>query len=320
MFMKGTCTMKKLTAFILALLLACGTVIGCEKDTPGEETTKHQNETVETKPVETEAPETKPVESDVHETKPAETKATETQSDPKELLDKYAEHDLSEQGFSIKGKGYYYKGHPEDYYQGFYARDLLLFDITNETDTNYTIIVTATYFDKNGKAVDLDKKKIDQFAAGYQRYVLFDTKKAFESYTFQISVTEYTGEIYHLDTFSHGILEPFEKMDTIWELVVEENDFSDYPTIMTQLVTKEQPHSETLVIKSRWILLFDQTGEIFLVVKRGNDTFFPTDKPKESFDSIILHQTTQKKLVWPEELKGELSCIVITDGITVKED
>jgi len=32
--------MKKLTALILALLLASGSIIGCEKDIPGEETTK----------------------------------------------------------------------------------------------------------------------------------------------------------------------------------------------------------------------------------------------------------------------------------------
>ena len=57
--------MKKLTALVLALLLACGSIIGCEKGIPGEETTKNPSETVSPKPVETKAPEVPPVEGEI---------------------------------------------------------------------------------------------------------------------------------------------------------------------------------------------------------------------------------------------------------------
>jgi len=57
--------MKKLTALLLALLLSCGTVIGCEKDTPAEETT--QQEETHNAVDETTAPETDTIWKFVHE-------------------------------------------------------------------------------------------------------------------------------------------------------------------------------------------------------------------------------------------------------------
>lgn len=299
--------MKKWTALFLAMLLACGSLPGCNKDVPKEEIAPKENTTIETTAKETE--------TDPHVSQTTETESDKNRAEYGDLLAKYTEHDLSQQGFSIKGKGYYYKGHPEDYMYGYSAGDVLLFDVTNETDYNYTVLLTVTYYDENGKGVDIDLKKFKQFAAGYQRYFLFTPRKDFEYYTCEFSVTEYTEEIYYLDTFSHEILEPFERRDTIWERVVENNDFTEYPTIMTQLVTKERPHSETLRISSRVIIIFDNTGEIFLIAKRKNDKFFPTEGQKESYDAIALYQTTEKKLAWPEELKGELNLIVITDEI-----
>lgn len=50
--------MKKLTAIIFAMLLACGTLMSCERDTPNEETAKKEN--TPSKPAETKSSEPAP--------------------------------------------------------------------------------------------------------------------------------------------------------------------------------------------------------------------------------------------------------------------
>ena len=64
--------------------------------------------------------------------------------------------------FLVKDKKYVYK-----------EKDVVLLDITNETEQNLSITITMTYFDEEGEALKTEERFFEQFAAGYQNYFLF---------------------------------------------------------------------------------------------------------------------------------------------------
>ncbi len=276
--------MKKLIAILLALLLVCGTLMSCDKDVPGEETIKNQNNPVETKPVDTDAPEAEPVEEGV-----------------------YAEQYHSQQGFSIKGKGYSYKGNELMKGEGVYpAGEVLLLNVTNETDTNYSVLLSVTYFDENGEKIKTDSQRFKQFAAGFERYFLFTPQAPYASYTCDLSLTEYTGDVY-VDKFHFE----FEKLTERNTRVRGIEDTSTHPVLFVQFENKQLPHP--LVYLSRTVIVFDNTGEIYHIQKIGEEKNDPITEPQSTYSTVSVYYTTEKKLVVPEKLTGELEVIVIYD-------
>jgi len=121
--------MKKITMFLFAILLACSTMIGCQQDKPEDTTDKTEVNQQESTDDKDETAETLPKFEDV--------------------ITEYDQDD-SQQGFSIKGKRYYYKGNAVmDAVEArvFPAGEVLILNVTNETDTNYTATLTVTYAD-----------------------------------------------------------------------------------------------------------------------------------------------------------------------------
>ncbi len=294
--------MKKLTAVLLALLIAFGTLTGCKQEPPkgavnekettqqidgGKETQQHNPTKDDTDPVETFPP-------------------------TEDFIKDYDQVD-SKQGFSIKGKRYSYKGcvmeqmAPKVYPAG----EMLLLNVTNKTDTNYSATLTVTYLDENGEKIKTEKQTFKQFAAGLQKYFLFNPQNAYTSYTCELSLTEYTGEILANRISCAGITRVYETDSVIWTLCQKNNDFQKYPSINAQIKMELLPHPEFRY--SKLFIIFDNTGEIYMIQKSGNEKAYAATEPDDDYHTAKLYQTTEKKLVWPEELKGELKAIVIFD-------
>ena len=283
--------MKKITVFLLAILLACGTMIGCQQDTlqgASNENEAGQQESTDDK-------------ADTDETLP-----------PFEDVIKEYDQDDSQQGFSIKGKRYYYKGNAvmdEFDARVFPAGEVLILNVTNETDTNYTATLTITYADESGKIIKTEKQTFKQFAAGYQKYFLFEPIKSYTSYTCELSLTEYTGEI-NIDKISCEFAN-LEERDFWIDTLQMQDDYTKYPSILARFPVKLLPHPELII--SRIVIIFDNTGEIYLIRKLGNYTLAAATGSIEDMIDCEVYQTTEKKLSWPEELTGEINGIVIYD-------
>ncbi len=273
--------MKKLTAFILALLLACTAIVGCEKDEPA---TGNKQETTQ---------------SGKKETTPVETKP------PREDVIKDYDQDDSQQGFSIKGKSYYYKGNDVVFGEVYPSGEVLLLNVANETDTNYTATLNVTYLNESGEKIKTERQTFKQFSAGYQRYFLFRPGTAYDSYTCVISLEEYTDEIV-ADKISFKFDGFLERRYTIDELI-QQGDYNRYPSLAVRFSCTELTHPQVDI--SRTFVLFDNSGEIYMIQKMGNigntsmigDTVWP------------VYATTEKSLTWPEELTGEVNGIFIFD-------
>ena len=178
-------------------------------------------------------------------------------------------------------------------------------NVTNETDTNYTATLTVTYQDENGETIKTERQTFKQFAAGYQRYFLFSPQKSYASYTCELSLEEYTEEIF-ADRFSfhfEGLRE--QKMPIV--KLANQGDHTLYPSIEIRFSCTEQSHP--VLTLSRMFVLFDNNGEIYLIEKLGNKK----TTTAIGYFSTVAYQTTEKKLSWPKELTGELECIFIFD-------
>ena len=285
--------MKKITVFLLTLLLACSTMMGCQQDNPEDTTDRsevNQQESTDDK-------------DDTDETLP-----------PFEDVITEYDQDDSQQGFSIKGKRYTYKGNAvmEQWAPNVYpAGEVLLLHVTNETDTNYSATLTVTYLGENGEKIKTEKQTFEQFAAGYQRYFLFTPKSDYVSYTCELSLTQYTGEIY-VDKISCEFAD-LERMDYWIEALLMQDDYTKYPSILARFRFNLLPHPEMSM--SRICIIFDNEGEIYLIRQQGDTMYDGATELTESEFTFQVYQTTEEKLTWPEELTGEVKGIVIYDII-----
>ena len=283
--------MKKITTFWLAILLACSTMMGCQQDNPEDTTDK----------------------TEVNQQESTDDKAETAETLPKfEDVIKEYDQDDSQQGFSIKGKRYTYKGNAvmEQWAPNVYpAGEVLLLHVTNETDTNYTATLTITYADESGKIIETEKQSFKQFAAGYQKYFLFTPKSDYASYTCELSLTQYTGEIY-VDKISCEFAD-LERMDYWIEALLMQDDYTKYPSILARFRFNLLPHPEMSI--SRICIIFDNKEEIYLIRQFGDKIYKATTESTEKYFSFPVYHTTEKELVWPEELTGEINGIVIYD-------
>ena len=88
-------------------------------------------------------------------------------------------------GISVKAKKYDFKGN-----------NVLILDTENTADKNYTVSVAVTYYDENKSPVKEETETFEGYAAGYQKYFLFNPEIAFDSYDYNITVEEYDGDCY----------------------------------------------------------------------------------------------------------------------------
>ncbi len=259
--------MKKYTSLLLALLLACGTMIACEKDEPSE-----------TSALVTEASETEASDSQV-----------QTQDDTRE-------------GFALRGQKYRYNNN-----------DILILEVENTTDTHSSAAVTVTFYNEAGEAVKTQKKTFSQFPAGYKQSVLFQPQCSFDSYTLELSLEEYTGEVY-ISTFCPGRTIEIEKKEMP---LPPYTDMTRYPTLIAKFPIcfgpcTNLPEQYGLSVSGD-IVLFDNTGTIYGIFSQWSEIYPNIDsKTSGTIDFEILH-SKDPDWKFPDELTGELTAIMFPE-------
>ncbi len=281
--------MKRYTAhLLLALLLACGTMMSCDKDEFNTPTNG--------------------------------TEAAETQAAEEVLFADYDQDD-SQQGFTIYGKKYYYKGNSfADQYTSYSQGDVLLLTVTNETDIDYKARVKITYLDENGEKIKTQSKAFSQFIAGYKNYFAFQPEEEYASYTCDLTLIKLNEEekadiIVDKMKFTFNGLS--EKIMTDMERLYSEGVWAEVPTIMAEtLLTFNEgvPRKSVLGL----LVLFDNTGEIYFIDECGRNTHLLGDVFWSETDTdhyVYFDREHRSKAEWPEELKGELTALMFPTEI-----
>ena len=284
--------MKKYLCFALATLMLLTTLVGCNVKpvTPPDDNPTEQPGT--TDPGTTDPGSTDPGTTDPGTTAPGTNPGTNPGTDiphPPALKDdeieKTTEHVVG------NGKFVFYE-HKYDYAGG----QIVLMDMKNETDSNYDVKIHATYYDENGAEILSETRTIPAVAAGYQTPVLLWPQTAFATYSYTLETTPYDGvcwgEKYSIEYTGLSSLESAGRTMIIAAGKYSNSNTAQFWSNMT-------------------FVLFNNEGELFGLYMHGMEE---KSTPVTDFVKSMMfvpYTSKEKPFVWPEELTGDLRCIVI---------
>lgn len=193
----------------------------------------------------------------------------------------------------VKEKKYFFEGN-----------DIMLLDVTNETNETCSVTVEASYLDENGAVLKTETQTFDQFYSGYQNYFIFEPKITFADFTYSVSTEAYEGVCYSKN---------FEM--TLYEFIEDDKYPVDYDpnnrqhAILGTLRTKNTG-KENIYYECRWLLL-NSKGEIIRIISSHSTV----NAGIEDYFSVPLYYAPEEEFVYPEELKGEIQFIVSLKSI-----
>ena len=271
--------MRKILALLLVVLMLA-TLVSCNNQPipPNDDGTQTEqpdnNNPGGTNPGDTTPPGTNPGDTDI----PQQPALKEDE------IEKTTEHVVG------NGKFVFYE-HKYDYAGG----QIVLMDVKNETDTDYSLTITSTYYDENGVELLTESKKISGFASGYQTPVLLWPQKAFATYSYTVEITPYDGvcwgENYNI-TYTG-----------LKELHAEKK--------MLNATGKDTNLNTTPFMRCFTFILFDNKNNVYGIYSHGIEDL---EQPYEDHNKSWLftaYSTKDAELIWPEELTGELRCVCI---------
>ena len=211
--------------------------------------------------------------------------------------------------FLIKDKKYVYQDN-----------NVVLLDVTNETDQNLSIVITMTYYDQEENELKNEERFFEQFAAGYQNCFLFQPDFYFDDYTYSINAFAYDGEV-NIDRFDFkfvGLKEDrsLARYDQNGNMLSNpENVY--FPTILSQ-ITYGSSHTETMYVGVD-MLLFNEKDEL-VHVKTFGYKILPKQELGKEYKNGFVYQTEEENLVWPEQYTGDIRAVFCYVDILAPEE
>jgi len=186
----------------------------------------------------------------------------------------------------------------------FEGNDIMLLDVTNETNEACSITVNASFFDKSGAVLTTEAQTFDQFYPGYQNYFIFEPKIPFADFKYTISTEPYTGACYSKN-FEMTLYEICE--DERWPV---DNEMKELQHAILGTVKTKNTGQENVYYECRWLLLSSE-GEIVRIITSHSSV----NAGIEDYFSVPLYCAPHEEFVYPEELKGEVQFLVALKSI-----
>lgn len=195
-------------------------------------------------------------------------------------------------GFMIKDKKYSYEGN-----------DLVILDVENQTDKNYTITINGSYLDKEGNVLKTETQTFEGFCAGLQNYFLFQPKIVFDKFTYTVEMSGYKEEC---------LMSYFKLLDAKLTLKYSSANYINgdtkmYPTIFASL-HEYNSHSEMLVLYKN-VIVIDQYDQIYTIQYRYN-TIQSKNEAQGWADYKLYYELTDGEITWPDELEGDVKILL----------
>lgn len=191
----------------------------------------------------------------------------------------------------------------------FEGSNLVILEVENQTDKDYSITVHGSYLDADGNVLKTESQTFDQYYAGYKNYFLFRPGITFDKFTYTLEFAEASENLYVKDIGFEfqGLYESVHVVDELFE----QGDYTQYPGVMGQFAYRYTGNAEHLEVLLDWIL-FDEQGEIIFI-----GYFGPWLEPGQNFDSYqnwwLYHPVTDH-FEWPEGWKGDITAITAVHG------
>ncbi len=189
----------------------------------------------------------------------------------------------------------------------YHEKDLILLEVTNETDRNCTVTVTGSYLDKDGNVLKTETQTFEGFAAKYQTYFLFMPKINFDSFSYEIALTPYAGECLAAEI---NILDGKRRID-MWKT----------GNTMHQLIAsiEYQNKSDRPLTAALTCILFDKHSEIYHICMPG---IKEAPAGGTAGPSVKLYvQYTENEFVYPERLERDyVDVLAFVSGVFVSRE
>ena len=315
--------MKKYLCFALATLMLLTTLVGCnvkpdEPDIPndniqtnppigddeyddvivggdpGETDPPVDNPPVDNPPVDN-PPEDNPPEDNPSEDNPPVDNPPEDNPPATEA----PESSQVASGFVAKQKKYDYG-----------ENNIIILNVTNQNEKNYSVTINGFYLDAEGKVIKSETQSVEGYAAGYEKYFLFNPDTAFDSFVFTLTATEFSGRCYEqnwTNTFT-GLCENTMGTDNPND---PEFDFSKpYPTIALRSHFTYPEPPPYILVQCHYILIGND-GKVYGVYSPPRN-LIETLIDNETIRCVVRNAHTPEEL-WPEELKNGVTCIIVNE-------
>ena len=202
--------------------------------------------------------------------------------------------------FVVKDKKYTFEGN-----------DLVIVNVENQTNKNYSVTITGTYLDKNGNVLQTETQTFDQYYPGFSQYFLFEPGMAFDKFTYTFDAEES-----HDPICLKGIGLKYNGIKHSAGMIYEEiakGNYTKYPTILASY-SGEHTGTTEVNVWVKWLLV-NESGEILFSFDR-NVRFYPGDKYENGETHYELHQTKDEKWKCPEEWETMQAIPVFIDYTT----
>lgn len=307
--------MKKILALTLAILMLLTALVGCNT-TPPPNSDETQNQTPVTPPtgdvipeydgtvtVKPGEPTTPPEDSGEQPTTPpegGEDQPGEPTTPPEDSANQPTTPPESGEvvtgDFVTKYKTYTYEGN-----------NLAIIKLENHTTQNYTVTINAKYLDATGNELKAETQTFEGFPAGWENHLMFKPDIQFAKFTYTVSLNAFNGEC-AISANSKEYFTGLKEKKAVIDALGMAGDHTKYPTIAGEFISENMKN----IYHHRYLIIIDNTGEIYAI--QFQKVTYSTDY--ETTSAPYLLQTTEKTIVWPDELKGNVSGIVAIQSAT----
>ena len=197
--------------------------------------------------------------------------------------------------FVTKYKTYTYEGN-----------NLAIIKLENHTTQNYTVTINAKYLDAAGNELKAETQTFEGFPAGWENHLVFKPDIQFAKFTYTVNLNAFNGKC-ALSANSKAYFKRLYEGKSVIDALGMAGDHTKYPTILIEF--------EFANLKGTYIntyqILFDNTGEIYFIKQLK---FGISNNPSTRMSNLL--QTTDETIVWPDELKGNVTGIVSIQSVT----
>lgn len=217
-----------------------------------------------------------------------------------------SENMTNNSGFVVRDRKYTYEGY-----------DVVILNVENQTEQNYSITINGAYLDENGAVLQEETQTFEGFEAGWKNYFLFQPDLTFDRFTYTLDVQEFSGEC--VASKMEISWNPGEVTRIITGIANITGDFDDRLVLDTHLYFND---TGTVAMDIYFhVVILNSEGEIFRINEPRlygsfRDPYGATYPPQEKHDKplYLTYGLPDEDVSLPEELQDGFTLLIAVTG------
>ena len=188
--------------------------------------------------------------------------------------------------------------------------NIVLISIANETNKNYTLGITGTYYDTSGNILETETQIFEDFVSQYQGYFVFNPGISFEKFTYTITYKDFIGEP-RLSNITPLVFDLESAGYQVWKAMPGTDGCDDWHYNICTGYRYLNKNQAPMYVKSS-VMAFDSAGKLLLYNVYGYDEVYANSIGGMDFTLYVSYtELTKDRSTWPNNLQGDIEIIVI---------